>query len=296
MKNYQYYVLDVFTHERYSGNPLAVVLTEGDLPSPVYENIAREFGYSETSFIYYSEKEKALKVRSFSPTGHEVGGAGHNLLGAVCAALLIKMDIFKEQQKERFVIMKDDRINLKVDLTDPDTPFIGMRQAPAIIKAFVEPADVARALSLETNLVLSGDLSPTVVATEATHLMVPLKNVQALQAARVEKRLLLEIAQSYGFEGFYCFTLFEQDAPYIAQARFFNPGIGIDEDPATGSAAGPLAGLLFHSGLINASKTYRILQGAQLNRPSVLMLEVVSSGIWISGSSVVVMEGRVYAA
>ena len=53
-----------------------------------YQNISREFGYSETSFVYYSIEQKALNVRSFTPTGVEVDGAGHNLLGAVCAALL----------------------------------------------------------------------------------------------------------------------------------------------------------------------------------------------------------------
>ena len=54
MKKYKYCVLDVFTHERYKGNPLAVVFTDSDLELLTYENMAREFGYSETSFIYYS--------------------------------------------------------------------------------------------------------------------------------------------------------------------------------------------------------------------------------------------------
>lgn len=76
------------------------MLTGSDLNTKSYADIAREFGYSETSFIYYSQKEKALKVRSFTPAGFEVGGAGHNLLGAVAAALLIGMDIFAGQGEQ----------------------------------------------------------------------------------------------------------------------------------------------------------------------------------------------------
>ncbi|HJY13365.1 MAG TPA: PhzF family phenazine biosynthesis protein, partial [Flavobacterium sp.] len=75
----QYYVLDVFSNKSYKGNPLSVVFTNGDLDLKIYQNISKEFGYSETSFVYYSTKQKALNVRSFTPTGIEIDGAGHNL-------------------------------------------------------------------------------------------------------------------------------------------------------------------------------------------------------------------------
>lgn len=294
MKSYTYYVLDVFSAVKYKGNPLAVVLTDSDLDIKSYADIAREFGYSETSFIYYSRKEKALKVRSFTPTGFEVGGAGHNLLGAVAAALLIGMDIFAGQKGEPFVIMKDDVIELAVDQTNSDAPVIGMRQGPSVIRATVPREDVARALSLTTEQVLSDELSPAVVSTEATHLMVPLKDTAALGAARVEKKLLIQIAEAYGFEGFYCFTILENDPHYLARARFFNPGIGIDEDPATGSAAGPLAGYLLQKGYVKPGIDYTLLQGAEIGRPSVIHLNAGPDGTWISGAAVIVMEGKIH--
>lgn len=293
MKSYSYYVLDVFSDVRYKGNPLAVVLTDSDLLVENYADIAREFGYSETSFIYYSRKENALKVRSFTPTGFEVGGAGHNLLGAVAAALLTGMDIFSQQQGKQYVVMKDDIIALHVDQSSPASPIIGMRQIPAVIEAQVSREDVARALSLNTEQVLSQQLSPTVVSTEATHLMVPLKDAAALRDARVEKKLLIQIAEQYGFEGFYCFTIPNNDPEYLAHARFFNPGIGIDEDPATGSAAGPLAGYLLQKGYVRSETDYKVLQGAQIGRPSVIHFNATSEGIWISGSAVIVMEGKI---
>jgi PhzF family phenazine biosynthesis protein len=294
MRSYTYYVLDVFSGVRYRGNPLAVVLTDSDLDIKSYADIAREFGYSETSFIYYSRKEQALKVRSFTPTGFEVGGAGHNLLGAVAAAILIELDIFAGQKGRPFVIMKDDHIDLSVDRSIPQAPLIGMRQNPASIFATVPREEVARALSLNAEQVLSGDLSPAVVSTEATHLMVPLKDISALKAAVVEKRLLIKIAEQYGFEGFYCYTILENDPEYLAQARFFNPGIGIDEDPATGSAAGPLAGYLLQKGYVQPETDYKILQGAEIGRPSVIHFNASPDGLWVSGSAVIVMEGKLH--
>ena len=80
-KSLVFYVVDVFTSESYKGNPLSVVFTNGNLTSTEYENISREFGYSETSFIYYSKVKKAFVIRSFTPTGYEQG--------TICLGLLL---------------------------------------------------------------------------------------------------------------------------------------------------------------------------------------------------------------
>ena len=294
MKSFKYYVVDVFTSERYRGNQLSVVLTDSDLELSAYEKISSEFGYSETSFIYYSEKDKALKIRSFTPTGFEVNGAGHNLLGAVCLALLINLDIFHAQGDERFVIMKDEVIKLSVHHTKNQLPFVGMRQNPATLLTHVDPKILAKALNLKENDILTDDLAPAVVKTEVTHLMVPLANADALNSAVPEKHLLIQTAEKYDFEGVYCFTIADKDSGYLAHARFFNPGIGIDEDPATGSAAGPLAGFLFQKNRIDLNTVYQILQGEKMGRPSVIQFEVKNDSISISGSSVIVMEGVLF--
>lgn len=294
MAGYKYFVVDVFTDEKYHGNPLAVVFTDSDLELSTYENIAREFGYSETSFIYYSKIETALKIRSFTPTGFEVNGAGHNLLGAVCAALLNDQAIFQHQENDRFVLMKDERIDLSLRYRKNEVPFVGMKQNPSTILAALEPKIIARALHLDQDFVLSGHLSPTIVKTEVTHLIVPLKNKEALDNAVPDKKLLIETSRKYDFEGVYCFILSRENTDYFAHARFFNPGIGIDEDPATGSAAGPLAGFLFHKNLITQNRVYTLLQGQKMNRPSVIQFEVKTDSIWISGSAVKVMEGTIF--
>ena len=293
MNVYNYCVLDVFTNERFKGNPLSVVFTDSDLQLTAYEKISREFGYSETSFICYSKQDKALKVRSFTPAGFEVNGAGHNLLGAVAAALLKGIKIFNEQDGIPFVIMKDEAIRLSVEQAGDDL-LIGMLQRPALIETAVDSTIIREALSLSPDEISADNLVPTVVRTEVAHLMVPVKSLEALNKAVPNKSLLIKIAEQYNFEGVYCFALLNKDKEYFAQARFFNPGMGIDEDPATGSAAGPLAGFLFQNRYIQPDTVYQLLQGVKINHPSTIMFKVTNEAIWISGYSVIVMEGTIY--
>jgi PhzF family phenazine biosynthesis protein len=293
MKKLDYYVLDVFTDQKYKGNQLSVVYTDDELELSQYHAISGEFGYSETSFISYSTTENALKVRSFTPAEFEVNGAGHNLLGAVCLALIKGWDIFKHQDGPPFVMIKDTRIPLRVT-EDAGLPYVAMKQQPARVINPVPAGQVSKAVGLDIyDLDLNG-WEINVVETEVAHLMVPVKNLETLQRAVPDKALLKQLSAKYKFEGFYLFTTNGQDDGYIAETRFFNPGIGIDEDPATGTAAGPLAGYLEKLGHIKAGQDYRILQGTAVKHPSSIHVKVSDDGIWVSGSSVIVMEGIIY--
>lgn len=313
--SFTYFVLDVFTDEPYKGNPLSVVQIAQDVDLQVYRQIAREFGYAETSFVNYDTAEKVYKVRSFTPGGFEVGGAGHNLLGAVCLAVLKGWDIFNGQGEEKYVNMMGQRIPLSVRQNEAGLPLVQLLQRPAIKDSTV-PADlVAAAIGLPpADLALRGWL-PEVTRTEVTHLMVPIADREALNKATVNKPLLHKAAEQFGFEGVYLFTLPDEagnpgQAPSgqassmqtpsgprtgpVAECRFFNPGLGIDEDPATGSAAGPLAGYLHAHQYIQSDRDYTFLQGVQMQHPSNINVRVTREGIWVSGSSFIVMEGTLY--
>jgi len=293
MKKLDYYVLDVFTDQRYKGNQLSVVYIENELSLSQYHDISREFGYSETSFVHYSQKEGVFKVRSFTPAEFEVAGAGHNLLGAVCLALLKKWDIFKNQQQEPWVLIKDTPIPLKIT-EESGLPYVAMKQSPAKIISKVPARLLSQALGLTAaDLELNGwDIN--IVQTEVPHLMVPVKDLQALKDASPNKSLLKGLSEKFGFEGCYVFTVNGIENSYLAETRFFNPGIGIDEDPATGTAAGPLAGYLEILGYIEKNRDYKILQGKYISHPSTVRINVASDGIWVSGSSAIVMEGQLY--
>jgi len=291
MKTLDYYVLDVFTDRKFKGNQLAVVYTEEELELEQYYDIAKEFGYSETSFVNYSSA--GLKVRSFTPAKFEIIGAGHNLLGAVCLALLQKWDIFNGQDGEPWVMMAGEKIPLSITEKN-GLPYVGMKQRPAEIIGTAPAEIIAEAVGLTSNDLKLNGWAINIVKTEVGHLMVPVANLEALKRAVLNKSLLKEASQKFGFEGCYLFTTEHPGTDYLAQTRFFNPSIGIDEDPATGTAAGPLAGYLESLGYINKDIDYQVLQGEYVNQPSTIRVKVIADGIWISGSSVIVAKGELY--
>lgn len=293
MKKLDYYVLDVFTDQRFKGNQLSVVYIENELNLSQYHDISREFGYSETSFVNYSEEEGVFKVRSFTPAKFEVAGAGHNLLGAVCLALLKKWDIFKNQQGTPWVLIKDTPIPLKIT-EESELPYVAMKQSPARIIGKVPANLLSKALGLKTTDFDLNAWDINIVQTEVPHLMVPVKDLETLKHAVSNKSLLKDLSEKFDFEGCYLFTVNGIENNYLAETRFFNPGIGIDEDPATGTAAGPLAGYLETLGYIDKNRDYKILQGKYIEHPSTIRVNVANDGIWVSGSSAIVMEGQLY--
>jgi trans-2,3-dihydro-3-hydroxyanthranilate isomerase len=293
MKKLDYYVLDVFTDQRYKGNQLSVVYIENELTIEQYHDISREFGYSETSFVNYSTEENVFKVRSFTPAKFEVAGAGHNLLGAVCLALLKKWDIFKNQGGQPWVFIKDTKIPL--DITEENgLPYVAMKQKQAEVIRTVPIDVISEAVGLSIDDLALNDWPINIVQTEVPHLMVPVKDVESLKKAISHKSLLKEISEKFAFEGCYLFTTKSSSEKYLAETRFFNPGMGIDEDPATGTAAGPLAGYLEILGYIKKNQNFLILQGEYVEHPSTIRVKVVEDGVWVSGSSTIVMEGQIY--
>jgi trans-2,3-dihydro-3-hydroxyanthranilate isomerase len=167
-----------------------------------------------------------------------------------------------------------------------------MKQQPPKV-LYTVPADlVAEALGLDAGALELYDWVPTVMKTEVAHLMVPIKNNDYLKQAIPNNDFLKNISVQYGFEGFYLFTTNSSEKGYIAETRFFNPAFGINEDPATGTAAGPLAGYLSFVNHILQGESYQILQGVLVNHASSIQVKVMPEGIWVSGSSVIVMEGE----
>ncbi|WPV00149.1 PhzF family phenazine biosynthesis protein [Mucilaginibacter sp. cycad4] len=293
MKKLPYFILDVFTNQPYKGNPLSVVWCDDELELSQYYNIAREFGYSETSFVWYSDAEKALKVRSFTPGNYEVGGGGHNFLGAVSLALLQGWDIFNGQGDEHWVTMKDEKLPVVIN-EENGLILVAVKQQTAQNLGTITPEIIAPALGLETTELELNNWKPTVMKTEVAHIMVPIKNRAILNRAVPNSDLLKEISKNYSFEGFYLFTTDVSENDYLTETRFFNPAYGIEEDPATGTAAGPLAGFLQQANYININQGYKILQGVLVNHPSTIHIKVTPDNVLVSGSSVIVMEGTLF--
>lgn len=290
-----YCVVDVFTNQKFKGNPLAVVFCNKDLKAVEYENIAKEFGYSETSFVHYSESEAVLRVRSFTAASYEVVGAGHNLLGAIYATKNKGIRIFKENRNDGIVMMKSKPIQIIINKYEPFNDLeIGVLQSKASVLGQVPIYLLANALGINESEIGYNHLDPVVVKTEVAHLMVPVKTRHVLTKLLPKKDLLMNLANEHKFQGVYCFVLFENCTNPLAQTRFFNPQIGITEDPATGSTAGPLAGLLLEKNIVQKEQKYKILQGLEVGRSSTIRVSAGENDILISGTAKVTMSGKIH--
>jgi len=152
------------------------------------------------------------------------------------------------------------------------------------------PARLAAALRIDERD-LAGHLPPQVVSTGAAHLIVPVRDRAAVARARPDVERLVGEVQSVGGQGCYVVSLDPIDSRATAHARFFNPAVGIAEDSATGSAAGPLGCYLVARGVAADGSAMIVEQGYTMGRPSRIDVRVSGDRVEVSGTGVVVAEG-----
>ncbi|QUH03764.1 PhzF family phenazine biosynthesis protein [Saccharopolyspora erythraea] len=285
-------LVDVFGSSPLSGNPLAVVdaceLGGEGPPSHWMQQVAREMNQAETTFVLPARSGRAHKrLRSFTAGGVEVFGAGHNALGAWWWLLATG----RVPRPDDGVIVQEigDRL---LEVRVGDSGRLTMAQTAAAFGAEAEPSAVAAAVGLAAED-LDPEIPPRVVGTGADHLMVGIASNAALDAAAVDKKALVELARHVGAQGVYLAVVGDRRPVATASARFFNPGSGLDEDPATGSAAGPLAAYLAHLGILDRTGELLVHQGESMQRPSTIAAFAGAGGeVTVSGSAVLSAEGR----
>jgi trans-2,3-dihydro-3-hydroxyanthranilate isomerase len=311
MPKYRFIQLDVFTDRTFAGNPLAVFPESEGITDAQMQQIAREMNLSETVFVLPSDKEDALRrLRIFTP-GSELPFAGHPIVGTWHCLAREGVVPLPENGNGRVHLKHEVGIGvlpIEIDFKDSQPVSVTMTQGKWEIRAEVddwqEQADIARALGLARE-----DLDETLpiqaVSTGNTMLLVPVRSLADLGNCRPNQNLLDDIFQRSdvltGGTGCYAFTRETMEVSAArAHARFF-VGMGIGEDPATGSAAGPLGGyLVYHDATrvdpVDGVYRFVIEQGDFVNRPSRIGLEVKGSGgkveaVRVSGESVVVARG-----
>ena len=136
-----------------------------------------------------------------------------------------------------------------------------------------------------------GDVPAQVVSTGAAHLMVSARDRAVVDGARPDAPRLAAALARVGGEGCYLYCLDTVDPTAVAHTRFFNPTVGISEDPATGSAAGPLVSRLVAMGVVPDGTSVLVEQGHAVGRPSRIQVEVRGERVRIGGAAVVVAEG-----
>ena len=291
----RFYFVDVFADRPLTGNPLALVPDADDLTVPQMQAIAREFNQSETTFLLRPGEEGIdWRLRSYTPAGAEVEGAGHNALGAWL--WLADQGLTGDQP----VVTMRQRIGAEVlaveilRMPGEPTRIVMDQGVPQFGKHVTDGERLTGALGLEPRH-LSPDATAQVVSTGVAHLLVPLATREAVDAAVARSRDLAAILAEAGGEGCYLYTTAGDDGA-AAYTRFFNPTVGIAEDPATGTAAGPLAVALVRSRRVPAHSPVFIEQGHHLGRPSRIRVDVADDRVRVSGSGLVTAQGELRLA
>jgi len=295
---YRYYICDVFTETRFGGNQLAVLPEAVGLSTEQMQKIAREFNFSETTFVLPAKAGHTRQVRIFTPA-REIPFAGHPNIGT--AFVLADAGEFGEI-KSSFTVTFEEQAGLvsiaikesdgkvaSCELTAPQSLSIG-KNLPVEL--------VATALSVDSKDVVTKTHSPQVASVGLPFIFVELKDRAVLERARINMSGFEALAAQDVMPDVYFYIRSSDD--FDIRARMFAPLSGVPEDPATGSANCALAGLLAHyCPDPNGNFTWRIAQGVEMGRPSTLIARAekkdgVIETTRIGGATVLVTEGVLY--
>jgi trans-2,3-dihydro-3-hydroxyanthranilate isomerase len=268
--SYNFERVDVFTTVANQGNPLAVFTDARGLATEQMQHIAAELNLSETTFVFPpADSKHSAHVRIFSPRS-ELPFAGHPTIGT---AFVLRGD---SQQSELVLEEGIGPVPVRV-ATGTDGAVQFWLTTPRItFGARVDPKPVAVALGLALNDLLV-DVQPEIAGAGANFLYVPVKNRDVVDRIEVlDDRALRAAVPNAPTEVFVFARLEESDAQdgdtYAVYSRMFAPAIGIAEDPATGSATGPLAALMMRRGLLPIENGLHMVseQGTKMGRRSLL--------------------------
>jgi trans-2,3-dihydro-3-hydroxyanthranilate isomerase len=271
----------VFSARRLAGNQLAVVHDADGLDDETMLRFARETKQSETTFVQRASADGADYRNRIWMMRHELPFAGHPSLGTAVAVAM-------ERRDERVTYTQQTGAGLQaidVEVVGDGVARASMLQQPATFGVALDPAELAVTAGLE-----AGDfdprLPPQVVSCEVPQLIAPVRP-GALARARPDRARLDALIDAHGAIVLYLVEYAEQAR---TRAFFVDPG-GVAEDPATGSAAGPLMAYLHeHAG----AERLVIDQGVAMGRPSRLECEVTGDRVRVTGDCVVVATGTVH--
>lgn len=292
---YRYFICDVFTDKKFSGNPLAVLTEAEGLSYVEMQQIAREFNFSETTFVFPPEYGQTRKVRIFTPT-LEVPFAGHPNIGTAFA--LAQDGAFGDIDEPINVVFEEKAGFVPVSIRYDDSQQIWCElAAPAMLSigGAISSELISSILCLDPDDIVTTTHLPQVASVGLPFLLVEVSSINALRRAEINMVQLNTLVAQLGVS--YIHMYFKSDDNFDIKARMFAPMDGVPEDPATGSANCALIALLTHyEKTSESSNNWRISQGTEMGRPSILSGRTEKrdgkiSGVWIGGNSVLVSSG-----
>jgi trans-2,3-dihydro-3-hydroxyanthranilate isomerase len=300
---YRFVTADVFTDTPFGGNQLAVVPDARGLSDARMQDVAREFNFSETTFILPPETPGGTRrMRIFTPA-KELPFAGHPTVGS--AHVLAAIGEIPLTGAETHIVLEEGVGPVPVTIRAEDGRPVFAQFAVARLPEVGPPppsrSAIAELLGLDVTDLQSGAMTPQAVSCGLPFLIVPLRNRKAVARARIRlDRWETLLAQYWATEVLIIALDPEREGSDI-RARMFGPGAGVMEDPATGSAAAALGGYLaMREGKTDGDGTMRwvIEQGFEMGRPSILRVEAdrvagAVTGVRVGGASVLVSEGSI---
>ncbi|MEA5076025.1 MAG: PhzF family phenazine biosynthesis protein [Coriobacteriia bacterium] len=277
-RTYRFVIVDVFTDTPFTGNQLGVFTNATGLSDDEMLMLARELHFSETTFVLPPEADGDVRMRIFTPV-RELPFAGHPTLGTafVLGGPLQKVIIKLETAR--------GTVPVSLDREGAEIVFGRMEQPIPTIEPYADPAPLFAALGV------SGSLLPVERYDNGTpHVYVMVDSEAEVVALKPDIAALATLVGPTGV------SVFAVDGARV-KARMFGPELGVIEDPATGSAAGPLAVHLARHGLIAWGDEITIAQGAEVNRPSTLFAHAEGDSdtitrVEVGGSARVVARGE----
>jgi trans-2,3-dihydro-3-hydroxyanthranilate isomerase len=255
---HRYVVVDAFAAEPLLGNPVAVFFDADDIPAERMQRIGREMNLSETTFVLSPRDGGDARIRIFTPV-NELPFAGHPLLGTAIA-------LGGETGADRLRLETAmGTIPFELDRVDGRVVSARMRQPVPEWKPFEKTKELVAALGI------TGSTLPVEVYRNGPrHVFVGMEDVAALSALHPDHRALSRFPDL----AVNCFA----GAGNRWRSRMFSPAYGVVEDAATGSAAGPLAIHLARHGLAPYGTPVEILQGVEIDRPSLMLARAEGEG------------------
>jgi trans-2,3-dihydro-3-hydroxyanthranilate isomerase len=281
---------DVFTERRFGGNPLAVVLDGTALSDAQMQAVAREFNFSETTFVLPpSDPAHAARVRIFTPL-RELPFAGHPTVGTA----FVLASLAPERYRADRIVLQEGIGPVTVEL---ERHAGELKRCSFFAPRLPQPGaeaprrdELAAMLGLAPSQVLD---SAEFWSAGVPYLVVPLASVEALQRCRLDLTVWAGVLAGHDFKHVYPVA----QAGAAWRVRMFAPDAGVAEDPATGSAAAAFAGwLTAYAPQVGRRSEYTLLQGEEIGRPSRIDLQIDSEGdritaVRVAGASVMVSQG-----
>lgn len=302
MTDYSYYICDVFTEQRFGGNPLAVIPDARGLSDVQMQQLAREFNLPETTFVLPPEQGHTRRVRIFTPKT-EIPFAGHPNIGTAFVLAqqgLLDTDISHADDLQVVFEEGAGMVPIYIHMAAAEVLRCELQApSPLTLGQTLSSNLLAAALSLPSEAVISAVHHPQVASVGLPFVVCQLVDRTALRKVRIDLAAL-DVIQVRGITpDIHAYVLTPDDVDFDVHARMFAPFGGVAEDPATGSANCALVALLSHYSDVNDGHfRWRIAQGADMGRASVLEARTEKragkvTGVWIGGSSVMVAEGTI---